>query len=229
MASGYTLNSFLTSCQANPSECSNVVTTILCNANKQQKRIQSNSSSSSDSDTNSHNCVQENNSGWVAGDNSKYHCQTTNCTVVLNDHGGYVLGYPYSDSYYMYSEDPSCCYYGTLWSMTFSNCVFHFNGNTKGESKTDLLKKYMGWYWSLPSPSGLTVSHSTSGSIPVTTHLYPPYVIQNTKITVNTGSNSNGCFKTPQQVAICSSTANYPTTPANGSSVPCVKCSSCSY
>lgn len=204
-----------------------MVTTILCNANKQQKRIQSNSSSSSDSDTNSHNCVQESNSGWVAGDNSKYHCQTTNCTVVLDDeYGGYVLGYPSSDSYYMYSEDPSCCYYGTLWSMTFSNCVFQ---NTNGESKTDLLKKYMGWYWSLPSPSGLTVSHSTSGSIPVTTHLYPPYVIQNTQITVNAGSNSNGCLKTPQQVAICSSTANYPTTPANGSSVPCVKCSSCSY
>lgn len=41
MTSGYTLTSFLSSCQANFSECSNVVTTILCNANKQQKRIQS--------------------------------------------------------------------------------------------------------------------------------------------------------------------------------------------
>jgi len=156
------------------------------------------------------NCNKISGSGSARGNgglNSYYYnCSACGggCNNTEFNHNGYCV----NGVYYVYPGSQSDCTITTAFKITCTNALFVQTSDTDGESAYDMMTKYVGWYFRLVSSSDSELNIGTTLPSSITNIL--GFSVENVIIKVDTG-NSGGCFKTPEQYALCSNlTPKYP-------------------
>jgi hypothetical protein len=211
--------------------------TYQSNANKQMSRVAKSQSSQSYS---GQTLCKMDDSSYEYNTYVKCTVNDDNCTVLIPpcqnlNNKAWVLGHNNKiATYYMYNSSNSAnsyCNIGTtIFKMSFTNTIICTDVNEQypignpNATVEDLLLKYMGWYWQIQNPSGMTVSSGYSPSN--YTIIEAPNIINSTTIELASGSTNNNCYKTPNHSQIkCTGELQYIySSPSTNPNYGCIGC-----
>tara|TARA_B110000285_G_C15111441_1_gene611349 strand:- start:31 stop:876 length:846 start_codon:yes stop_codon:yes gene_type:complete len=146
-----------------------------------------------------HHC----NSERTYSQTSHYYCNTCSGTYNYN-HNAYVC----QGVWYVQMINSDCTTHNSF-QLNCENVIFRTTADTKGEDATDMIQKYVAWYYSLSEPSNgaywsvtttrptHTVTYNNQTYVEQNNIVRPHLTVANVAITVQTGHTSNNCYNTP--------------------------------